>query len=202
MCGTLALNDAYILSVLCIPLIFISLAISWNFENYYLPLHKFIALRAIQNPFDDYDKEFIEEDAHTIRRPPSRSASASTSATTSISGQTNENIVDNNIDEESPLVDDLMITYHNSNLSSSSLSRTLRRRKSTIDEEREEFTNYTYPYLKDPLNGPWVGFEGNYVSMLQYQQELTDIEVGDISILSTNEHERIIRKRLTVSEWE
>lgn len=187
MCGTLALRDAYILSAICVPLIFVSLILTWNFENYYLPLHKFIALRAIQNPFDNYDKEFTEDDDLSIHRPATPGTSPSPVVTSSSSHIENE---------ESPLIDD------SRNASNSSLQRSLRRRKSTIDEDREQFTDYTYPFLNDPLNGPWVGFEGNYVSMLQYAQEDIDVEVGDISIISAYENERIIKKRLTVPEWE
>ena len=46
---------------------------------------------------------------------------------------------------------------------------TISRRKSTLDEEREEFTDYTYPGLIDPLDGPWVGFTGNFVKMIEYK---------------------------------
>ncbi|KAL7664801.1 Calcium permeable stress-gated cation channel 1 [[Candida] zeylanoides] len=184
MCGTLALNDAYVLSVACVPLLLVSLVILWNFESYYLPLHKFIALRAIQNPSDAYDKEFGDEDEQSVN-----------------TRRRNQHLeMDEHLaaaSEASPLL------FEDTDFLSTSDSRTLHRRRSTIDEEREESANYTYPYLTDPLNGPWVGFEGNYVSMFQYSQESTDDpEAGDISVLSQNDHERIIRKRLTVSEWE
>lgn len=194
MCGTLALNDAYILAALCVPLIFISLIIQWNFENYYLPLHKFIALRAIQNPYDDYEKEFNEDE--------------SLISSTSTGLQPVQPHGGEGDDEDAAAVQDEGCNETTSLLQSRRKSPPLRRRKSTIDEEREQFSNYTYPHLNDPLNGPWVGFEGNYVSLLKYSQELSggvhthDYELGDISILSTTENETIIKKKLTVSEWE
>lgn len=77
-----------------------------------------------------------------------------------------------------------------------------RRRPSTVDEEREQYTDYTYPELTDPLYGPWIGFEGDYISMVQYNRVSPDLEDGDVSVISSSENEIVLRKRLRVSEWE
>ncbi|KAH3665896.1 hypothetical protein OGAPHI_004085 [Ogataea philodendri] len=45
--GSLALNNAYILAMCLIPLPFLTILYSWNFERNYLPLSFYIALRAI-----------------------------------------------------------------------------------------------------------------------------------------------------------
>ncbi|CAN3360375.1 calcium permeable stress-gated cation channel 1 [Diutina catenulata] len=82
--------------------------------------------------------------------------------------------------------------------------RPRKRRQSTLDEEREQWSDYTYPNLTDPLNGPWVGFEGDYISMVEYHHSHAhhDLEDADVSVLSTTDTEVIIKKKLRVSEWE
>lgn len=171
MCGTLALEGAILLAILCTPLILVTFMVAWNFERYYLPLSSFIALRAILNPFD-FDKEFADDQLLRSSSPP------------------------NNEDTEA-VVDESSFLLNEE-------PRNLRRRVSTVDEEREQFTDYTYPHLIDPLHGPWIGFEGDYVSMIQYRGVSYDhdMENADLSILLTNEDEQILRKRLQVSEWE
>ncbi|GMF06263.1 unnamed protein product [Ambrosiozyma monospora] len=44
----------------------------------------------------------------------------------------------------------------------------LRKRRSTIDEEREQFQSYAYPSLSDPMDGPWIGFVGDYIDTVSY----------------------------------
>ena len=51
------------------------------------------------------------------------------------------------------------------------------------------------------LHGPWLGFEGNFVSLLQVTGD-NDLEEGDVSILLTTENETIVKRKLKVSEWE
>lgn len=177
MCGTLALDGAILLALLTSPLVFITLIITWNFEKYYSPLNNFIALRAIQNPYD-YDKEFDDD-------------------TLEISASIEENNVSNNAVTES--------SFLMGGTSTMNGNQELRRRRSTIDEEREQYTDYTYPHLIDPLHGPWIGFEGEYVSIVEYNKHINDnenMEDGDISIISTTEREMVFKKKLRVSEWE
>ncbi|EDK40338.2 hypothetical protein PGUG_04436 [Meyerozyma guilliermondii ATCC 6260] len=168
MCGTLALEGAVLLAVLCAPLIIVTLILSWNFERFYRPLSNFIALGAIQNPYD-FDKMFGDD------------TSESTGSSKQSVGSSQESVPEGETTQLLP--------------------RQLRRRKSTVDEDREQFTDYTAPYLLDPLHGPWVGFEGEYISMVEYSGA-EDLENGDTSVISTREEEMVVRRKLRLSEWE
>lgn len=189
MCGTLALESALLLAALCSPLVFITLYIFWNFERYYLPLSSFIALRAIQNPHD-FDKEFDDDRLLISEEQEDR-----------VDMDTNDVHIDD--EEDSPFLDQSSFLLNADTYNAYTAGR-LRRRRSTLDEEREQFSDYTYPYLVDPLHGPWVGFDGDLISMVEYKLGLNnyDLEDGDTSMLSLTEHEIIISKRITVSEWE
>lgn len=66
--------------------------------------------------------------------------------------------------------------------------RTVKKRASTIDELRELNKDYVCPYLTDPLDGPIIGFNGDYIQRIQY----------DPNSMS----EQIVRKYNLVSEWE
>ena len=167
MCGTLALEGAVLLAVLCAPLIIVTLILSWNFERFYRPLSNFIALGAIQNPYD-FDRMFGDD----------------TSESTGLSKQSVGLLQESVPEGETTQL----------------LPRQLRRRKS-VDEDREQFTDYTAPYLLDPLHGPWVGFEGEYISMVEYSGA-EDLENGDTSVISTREEEMVVRRKLRLSEWE
>lgn len=186
MCGTLALESALLLAALCSPLVLVTLYVIWNFERYYLPLSSFIALRAIQNPHD-FDKEF-DDDRLLI--------SAEHEAET-------DNEVSIDEAEESPFLDQSSFLLQADRRNAYNEGG-LRRRRSTLDEEREQFSDYTYPYLVDPLHGPWVGFDGDLISMVEYKLGLNDydLEGGETSMFSDTEHEIIISKRISVSEWE
>ncbi|EGW30860.1 uncharacterized protein SPAPADRAFT_62757 [Spathaspora passalidarum NRRL Y-27907] len=173
MCGTLALESAILLSIMCTPLILVTLFICWNFETYYVPLNTFIALRAILNPYD-YDKVFDDDQSFNSEEEQSVSLGPSSSDV-------------GPIDESSCLLEEH--ARH-------------KRRKSTIDEEREEDTNYTYPYLIDPLDGPWVGFTGDSVTMVEYRVDGSVLESGYRTGPLEGEFETIVNKRLVVSEWE
>ncbi|CAM9020718.1 unnamed protein product [Wickerhamomyces anomalus] len=95
MAGTLALEHAFILSILVVPLIFMTLFVAYNFEKDYLPLSFFIALKAIKKyPLS------------------SENVGSTTSGAQQNLDTLNENIL---------------------------TQRTLKKRRSTIDEAREEF---------------------------------------------------------------
>lgn len=185
MCGTLALEGAILLAILCTPLVFVTLIVAWNYERYYLPLNTFIALKAIHNPYN-FDLEFDDDNDDILSVSKNSSSSA-------IAEEDEEELITSYNDETS-LIDNQVIDYNSNS--------TTKRRVSTIDEEREQFTDYTYPYLIDPLNGPWIGFEGDYISMVEYNLNQQDLEDGDMSVLSTFEDEFILRKKLKVPEWE
>ncbi|RLV88492.1 Calcium permeable stress-gated cation channel 1 [Meyerozyma sp. JA9] len=179
MCGTLALEGAVLLAVLCAPLIIVTLVLSWNFERFYRPLSNFIALGAIQNPYD-FDKMFGDDTESKRGETPAESPAE---AGGEVGGETPAE------------------TESESAESAQLLPRSLRRRKSTVDEDREQFTDYTAPYLLDPLHGPWVGFDGEYISMVEYSGA-DDLENGDTSVISTREEEMVVRRKLRLSEWE
>ena len=215
MCGTLALDSAILLSLLCTPLIFVTLGVLYNFEKNYVPLCDFIALRAILNPYD-FNKLF-ENDDQLFNSGDGQSEHGSTSAILDDQDQDQEgdnvsilvNDGDGPLDESSVLnagdddANGLMVINEDQS------QKKLRRRKSTIDEEREQFTDYTYPPLIDPLNGPWVGFTGNVVSIVEYRGGVENIldngqygSTNDGTIISSTETEVIVNKVLSVSEWE
>lgn len=223
MCGTLALESAILLSVLCTPLFVVTLIVAWNFERYYLPLHDFIALRAIQNP-NDFDKEF--DDDLLLVTAASLGISAVNASGESLASHNSSSLVpdvryganeaasanseagaaeegDRIPDESSLLLDgDFSTTYHSGVFSH-------KRKVSTVDEEREQFTDYTYPDLVDPLYGPWIGFEGDYITMMEYRGDghdallNRDLEDGDTSVsCGRHDGEFVLRKRIRVPEWE
>ncbi|KAI3404108.2 hypothetical protein KGF56_003144 [Candida oxycetoniae] len=208
MCGTLALESAILLSVLCTPTIIATMCVLYNFEKYYVPLSNFIALRAILNPCD-FDKVFDNDDTSFT------SGETQNDEPNSAIIEDEENIDFANetpIDESSLLNEGTHSAGRNyvSEPRIKGKSKSLGRRESTIDEEREQFTDYTYPPLKDPLAGPWVGFTGNIVSMIEYKFCVEGIlENGDriygedTRVVPRNETETtIINKKLIVSEWE
>ena len=65
----------------------------------------------------------------------------------------------------------------------------------------------------DPLDGPWVGFTGNFVKMIEYKslrlQQQALLEEGrnvrnenEAAIGTTFINELVVNKKLSVSEWE
>lgn len=210
MCGTLALEGAILLSVFCMPLFLVTLVVAWNFERFYVPLHSFIALRAILNPMD-YNKEFDDDmllkdsalnsvenantdgigESQTVSSPPNLMVSDTVSLDTCPS-------------ESSLLLDgDHSLSYRHPAPSAPV------RKVSTIDEEREQFTDYTYPRLADPLDGPWIGFEGNDILMMENKNSRkyhtpnfleVDHSSGSANVDSTGNY--VLRKHIQVAEWE
>lgn len=50
MAGFLAINHAFTRSLLIVPLLFVSIWLAWMFSKVYVPLNKFIALKAVREP--------------------------------------------------------------------------------------------------------------------------------------------------------
>lgn len=149
MAGTLALEHAYILAILILPLILMTFFVAYNFEKDYLPLSFFIALKAIKKyPLANGDSNATTSGWQQHSLNPENSNTTTTTTT----------------------------------------QRTLKKRRSTIDEAREEHKTYRCPYLTDPLDGPIIGFDGDYIQQIQYEP--------------TSLNERVIRKYYSVSEWE
>lgn len=191
MFGTLALEGALLLSILILPLLAVTLIMSYNYEKYYLPLNNFIALRAIQSPYE-FDKEFEDDvSSHDIMGLAHGMSLINDFTVDNLNlHQHQVDISDQSsnvgsghhtptINESSMLVNgDYSVDYEtipNSNLR--------KRRISTIDEEREQFLNYTYPNLTVDLDGPWLEFVGDNVTMID----------NDLNVQNKN---------LIVSEWE
>lgn len=210
MCGTLALEGAILLSVLCTPLFIVTLVVSWNFERFYLPLHDFIALRAIQNP-NNFDTEFTDDLLLTLTPLTNNEANGSSESLALKRGPGAEvsHGASGEPEETSLLLEgDFSVSYN--------AGRIMHQRKiSTIDEEREETSDYTHPYLTDPLHGPWIGFEGDYISMVEYRQlepfmqeraleageaeaETDGAEISEVDADATF----VARKRVAMLEWE
>lgn len=227
MCGTLALEGAILLLVLVLPLIFITLIVSWHYEKYYLPLNDFIALRAILNPAD-FDDEMME-DEHSVEGPiTTTNSDHSTPTPHGDSTPSNGYFLPDGNGLSSPGGHETVSADENADLNVNTtvedalseevpLQRLLTRR-STIDEEREMYADYSYPYVLEVLNGPLVGFEGDLAYLIRYPNtrvnglgrndsadadqsgygatevlEPTDLEIGD---------GQIVRKELHVAEWE
>ncbi|WPK25140.1 hypothetical protein PUMCH_002443 [Australozyma saopauloensis] len=209
MCGTLALEGAILLSILCTPLFLVTLVVAWNFERFYVPLHSFIALRAILNP-TNYEKEFDDD---LLLSPASNSMiNASTDSLTGTSSQRQQETVLNDGESIGSSASELSLLLEGDHSIVHSLDQSGHhsRKFSTIDEEREQFTDYTYPRLIDPLDGPWIGFEGNYISMVEnkndvkplLQEDLENAESRGSPVNSVSSDNFILRKHIRVSEWE
>lgn len=208
MCGTLALEGAVLLSILCFPLIIMTLVICYNYEKYYLPLNNFIALRAIQSPVD-FDKEFDDEilgqeDESMLNY---NSLGGRTSSNDILNHFSDEMIDQSSTLQPSATENESMLVNGEQTIDYLSIS-TRKRRISTVDEERERFSNYTYPNLTYELDGPMIQFKGDNVGLLKLLEgdlenqnnieELSDSSGREIS----NGEIIIIHKNLVVSEWE
>ncbi|KAI5963547.1 uncharacterized protein KGF55_002427 [Candida pseudojiufengensis] len=211
MCGTLALESAILLSILCTPTILITIYVLYNFEKYYVPLLNFIALRAILNPYN-FDKLFNDDDVSFTSGENSSSPSSSINSSAILDENNDE---DEPIDESSFLLGDEDSRCNNNNNQSTSeqqhaigrnKNKKLSRRKSTIDEDREASHDYTNPQLLDQFNGPWVGFTGDIISMINYESHIGNIlELQTENVIPTNNFKsnlNVINKKLIVSEWE
>ena len=192
ICGTLALEGAFLLSVLCTPLFVVTLAVAWNFERFYVPLHSFIALRAIFKP-GDYDTESDEDKLLSG----GRSGDASTTLPANVL-RSDASRSDASSHSESSL---LLASDHSVRYDGVQRTRTF----PTVDEECEQFANYTYPRLVDPLDGPWIGFEGNTISMVENRASVRGagvLEAGTAAGSDVISGRCIVVKRIQVAEWE
>ncbi|VUG18522.1 DEBR0S3_13608g1_1 [Brettanomyces bruxellensis] len=184
MFGTLALEKSYVPAGLIIPLFPTTLIAMMYFKRNYLPLLNYIALDAIKtdglsvDPGSEDDFESFIRSAKPKKRgnsvvltdgyydsagilhvdnpdqPASQSASQAASPTS----------------DHGCALDDTDVA----NLSQSTLQNQhmIRRKPSTIEEQREALQNYVYPYLVDPLDGPLVGFLGDYIDTIRYRKNV------------------------------
>lgn len=184
MFGTLALEKSYVPAGLIIPLFPTTLIAMMYFKRNYLPLLNYIALDAIKtdglsvDPGSEDDFESFIRSTKPKKRgnsvvltdgyydsagilhvdnpdqPASQSASQAASPTS----------------DHGCALDDTDVA----NLSQSTLQNQhmIRRKPSTIEEQREALQNYVYPYLVDPLDGPLVGFLGDYIDTIRYRKNV------------------------------
>lgn len=144
MAGILALQHAYFLATMLTPLPLIILGYWYNFEENYVPLLKYIALRAIETEGSRSNSSVaVEDEEESNEHTDSREAETVRQAM---------------------------------------MRRTSRSQSKTLDEQRERFQKYINPNMDKPLDGPWLGVEGDEV------------------ILANSEG--TIRKRMRFEEWE
>ncbi|KAF3985367.1 hypothetical protein FT663_05330 [Candidozyma haemuli var. vulneris] len=218
MCGTLALEGAILLSVLCTPLFIVTLLVWWNFEKFYVPLHDFIALRAIQSPHN-FDKEFNDDSSSVVANSLRNFSfdgglnASSDSLTARKPPQVQVPEPEHMTGYPTPCSDDVLSPTETSALLDGDYSISYsagairhRRKVSTVDEEREQFTDYTHPYLRDPLYGPWIGFDGDHISMVEFRKRGGSAEAEENSAepeqYTGPVSEFVIRKRIQAAEWE
>ncbi|ODV63688.1 DUF221-domain-containing protein [Ascoidea rubescens DSM 1968] len=190
MAGTLALENAYILAALQIPLIASTLMAYYRFEKDYFPLSNYIALRAIKSRPDNNNFDGVDENNNNY-------SSATSTPVNTISSRYYDNPNIHHTDSEQSLsTSDLTNFVQNS----------LHKKKSTLDEERDEFQQYNYPYLTDKLEGPWIGFDKDLIYVVDYKD--SEFDNNDINVLDNVDHiddhymgETILKVKHQVAEW-
>lgn len=175
MCGTLALEKVILLSALCFPLIIITCLLIWKFEKNYLPLYNFIALKAIKNNvFYDCNKTLTQKKNFDLNTE----------------NLTNDKI--SNLNESSTLLPQNHLIENYS----------LPKRKKTIEEERVKFSYYVHPFLTKSLNGPCIGFDGDFIHFVEYYQ--SNLNPQNSNKLFTHQlhfiYEKIIKKKIPIND--
>ncbi|QOU19666.1 hypothetical protein BRETT_003817 [Brettanomyces bruxellensis] len=184
MFGTLALEKSYVPAGLIIPLFPTTLIAMMYFKRNYLPLLNYIALDAIKTDGLSVDPGSEDDFESFIRsaKPKKRGNSVVlTDGYYDSAGILHVDNPDQSVSQSasqaaSPTsdhgcaLDDTDIA----NLSQSTLQNQhmIRRKPSTIEEQREALQNYVYPYLVDPLDGPLVGFLGDYIDTIRYRKNV------------------------------
>lgn len=199
MIGTLALENAVILAISLVPLIGATIWFYYRFEKFYKPLLYFIALRAVKPP----KKRLLDQ------RPPDLYAASDSQAVEDADISTSTDILENSQEltsVESEETTKLLQQVLNS----------LRKRRSTFDELKDENQNYQYPYVVKELLGPWVGFEGNLIEMVDYSSsqllkdgndvviDVSHVDVNKIldKIANTYSGEKVVNRQLNFGEWQ
>lgn len=187
MFGSLALEKSYVPAGLIIPLFPTTLIAMMYFKRNYLPLLNYIALDAIKTEGQSVEPGHDDDFESLIGASGQKRRGNSVILADGYYDSVGTLHVDN-VDENAMADDDdsVNITSQSCNQSSadtpdendlSNLSQStqqnqhrVRRKASTIEEQREALQNYVYPYLVDPLDGPWVGFVGDYVDTIRYRK--------------------------------
>ncbi|VEU22457.1 DEKNAAC103675 [Brettanomyces naardenensis] len=194
MFGSIALEESYYPAALIIPLFPTSIIAFMYFKRNYRPLLYYIALDAIKTEGQSVEAG-QEDDLESL-------------IATSQVRKRGDSVVLNDAYEEEDDDDDLTEDGEDisredtevfpgedeiANISQSTVRprtsmRRLRRKQSTIEEEREATQSYTYPYLLDRLDGPWVGFVGDYVDTIRYRMVSRTVRERYGSVDDVEEH--------------
>ncbi|KAH3670945.1 hypothetical protein OGAPHI_000656 [Ogataea philodendri] len=168
MFGTLALEQSFILAALVVPLLPTTIIVLVFFNRNYVPLLFYIALDAIKTSGESVETDDSDDMGSLLSAADGQHTKPSTGRKSMVIRTPSET--------STAQLDDVEAQPIN----------VLRKRRSTIDETREAFQNYTYPLLEEELDGPWIGFEGDNIEMVQYDAE-------DSRILSTVVHKKNTR---------
>ncbi|GMG19304.1 unnamed protein product [Ambrosiozyma monospora] len=166
--GTLALEQSFVLAGLIVPLFPTILIATMFFNRNYLPLLNYIALDAIHTAGDSVESD--EDVTNSILPDSSLNQRGSSGLLRTVDSPDSDSL--NSDCAVSPTYEPQAYTMTvppeeiviHQNMSNPHL----RKRRSTIDEEREQFQSYSYPYLSDPMDGPWIGFVGDYIDTVSY----------------------------------
>lgn len=175
MFGTLALEKSYVTAGLMIPLFPTTLIAIMYFKRNYLPLLNYIALDAIKTEGQSVEPD-DEDDFESFIGSKQRRRGDSVVLNES----------DTDIDDE-----DL------ANVSQSTNRHQIRRKPSTIEEQREASQSYVYPCLSDPMNGPMAGFVGDYIDVMKYRCSEYGSTETEVPVKT-----EIVRKRNPQNEYD
>lgn len=125
----------------------------------------------------------------------------------------NESVTMSSADSDSTYSQESGLPNSNNNRTNMSVLNTpninLKKRRSTIDEEREATMSYIYPCLSDPMDGPWIGFVGSFVDTIQYFLVMDNGREETLNGLISNPDEFqdeissvIVRKKTTPYEYD
>ncbi|GMF36221.1 unnamed protein product [[Candida] boidinii] len=116
----------------------------------------------------------------------------------------NENVTISSTDSDSTYSQDAL-----PNIINNRTNNNLKKRRSTIDEEREATMSYIYPCISDPMDGPWIGFVGSFVDTIQYFLVMDNGREQTLNGLISNPDEFqdeissvIVRKKTTTYEYD
>ncbi|ESW97747.1 hypothetical protein KL918_003126 [Ogataea parapolymorpha] len=161
MLGTLALEQSFVLAALVVPLLPTTVVVILFFNRNYLPLLFYIALDAIKTSGESAETDDSDELGSFLGSPDGAGRKPRSGRKSVVMRTPSESPSPSHTDPEA-------LSAH-----------VLRKRRSTIDEAREACQSYIYPLLKEQLDGPWVGFEGDDIDVVRYYATESQI-VSDI----------------------
>lgn len=175
--GSLVLEKSWILAACLTPLPLFTLMVLWYFQEKLKPLSVFIALRAIK--INESKPSYSDDIPLTTSSNPNLSGTIlssnqrrkkthnnRTSTDFEPTGLSDTGDLDTSKIWSDAIFDDSTdsqqnAAFHSCDPNTDSSSRIINNLKTgaTIDERRELFQDYDYPYLVDHLEGPWIGIK-------------------------------------------